>query len=622
MIDISVKNLVKSFDVGNNILDGLSFEVNDGERVGILGRNGCGKTTLFRILIGELGYDEGEVIIAPGKRMGLMSQIPDYPLHYTAEDVLKEAFRPLYDLSHKMEELTRCMARDHSSAVLNEYDRLTAEFEARGGYVMDIDLNRVANGLDIPAEMRSQSFDSLSGGEKTRVNLGRLILEDTDILLLDEPTNHLDLRATEWLEGYLSKFHGTVLAISHDRYFLDRVIKRAVEISGGKVELYSGNYSFYAAERFRRFEEQRKKYEKEQKELRRLDEAARRLYQWGTGNQALMKKSQAIRSRMARMEKTDRPTGDRKLHIKFSEREFSGDDVLVMEGVTKSFGNRVLFSNLDLSVTAGERIGIIGDNGTGKSTLVKLIMGEETADCGYLRRGPSVKVAYLPQVVSFENQNRSLLDTMLYSEKCTPQQARNRLGAFGFSGEDVFKPVSALSGGEKSRLRLCMLMKDEINLLLLDEPTNHLDIASREWIEEAVEEYEEALLFVSHDRYFIKQFATRIWAIEDGKIIDFRGGFDAFREYRQRMQTIQQAEKAGEKKEKPQKKKNIGSREKQLGKLEREIEKSEAAMSELDRQLEEFSSDYEKLIELDSRRQIAETELDALYLRWEELSEG
>ena len=622
MIDISVKDLVKSFEVGNNLLDGLSFEINSGERVGILGRNGCGKTTLLRILVGEIGYDEGQIMTAPGKRIGLMSQIPVYPAGCTTEDVLKEAHRPLYDIQRRMAELTERMAHDSSDSVMREYDRLSAEFEARGGYTMDIERSKVANGLEISEKMRAQPFDELSGGEKTRVNLARLILEDTDILLLDEPTNHLDLRATEWLEEYLDSFHGTVLAVSHDRYFLDRVIKRAIEIQDGKAEFYSGNYSFYAAERLRRYEEQLKKYEKEQKEIKRLDEAARRLYQWGTGNQALMKKSQAIRSRIERMEKTGKPRQDKKLHLKFAERGFEGDDVLVIDGLTKSYDGRTLFSDLELTVAGGERIGIIGDNGTGKSTLVKLIVGEETPDAGRIRRGPSVRAAYLPQVVSFDYPNRSLLDTMLYSEKCTPQQARDRLGAFGFSGEDVFKPVSALSGGERSRLRLCMLMRGEINLLILDEPTNHLDIASREWIEDAVEEYEEALIFVSHDRYFIQEFATRIWALEDGRLIDFRGDLAAYNEYKSRQLSLMQTARAVErKKEKPQRRQSPGSREKQIAKLEREIAKAEEAIAELDRQLEEFATDYEKLMELGELRSGAESKLEALYTEWEELSE-
>jgi len=623
MIDISVKNLVKSFEVGNNLLDGLSFEINDGERVGILGRNGCGKTTLFRILTGEIGYDEGNIVIASGKRMGLMSQIPVYPPHYTTEDVLKEAHRPLYELQRKMDELAMKMADDPSDAVMKEYDRVTNLFESRGGYSMDVDIAKVANGLEISAEMRSQLFDSLSGGEKTRVNLARLILEDTDILLLDEPTNHLDLHATEWLEEYLSKFRGTVLAISHDRYFLDRVIQRAVEIQDGKAEFYSGNYSFYAVEKIRRYEERLKQYEKEQAKIAQLEKSAEQLRVWAfMGMDKTFKRAKSMEKRIARLQKTDKPKTERKLKIKFSEREFHGDEVLVLDGVTKSFGDRTLFSDLELMVTGGERIGIIGDNGTGKSTLVKLIMNEEFADKGHIHKGPTVKTAYLPQVVQFDHPERSLYDTMLYSEKCTPQQARDRLAAFGFTGEDVFKSVSTLSGGERSRLRLCMLMRDEINLLILDEPTNHLDIASREWIEDAVEDYKEALLFVSHDRYFIQQFATHIWAIEDGRIIDFEGGFNAYKEYKARQESLQQTAKAVEKKkEKAPKKKNAGSIEKQLGKLERDIQKAEDAIAVIDELLEQYASDYEKLIEYGKQKEELEALLEGLYERWEELAE-
>jgi len=473
--------------------------------------------------------------------------------------------------------------------------------------------------------MRSQLFSKLSGGEKTRVNLARLILEDTDILLLDEPTNHLDLKATEWLEDYLLKFHGTVLAISHDRFFLDRVVSRTIEITEGKAEFYSGNYSFYVAEKQRRFDEQLKKYEKEQKELKRLDEAARRLYQWGTGNEALMKKSFAIRSRMERIEKTDRPKAEKMMKIKFSQREFSGDEVLIIDGVSKSFGERKLFSNLELIIEGGERIALIGDNGTGKSTLIKLIMGEDVPDCGMVRRGPSIKTAYLPQIIKFDYPSRNLVDTMLYSEKCTPQTARDRLGSFRFSGEDVYKPVSALSGGEQSRLRLCVLMRDEVNFLILDEPTNHLDIMSREWIEEAVESYGEALLFVSHDRYFIERFATRIWVLENGSIIDFRGDFAEYREYLRRQseqnQNFKPKETVKEEANKAFKKNPSAYNEKQLQRTERDIEKLEGKIKEIEQLCEENSSDFQKLMELDVQKAETQKELDALYEKWEKQSE-
>lgn len=625
MIDISIQGLIKAFEQDKNILNDLTFDVNCGERIGILGKNGAGKTTLFRIMTGEVRPDEGRIVIASGKRMGLISQIPVYPEGFTVEDVLKTAHERIFELEAKMNELAAQMSGNSSDAIMREYDKAAADYERLHGYNADFERNRVANGLEINESMRSQLFSKLSGGEKTRVNLARLILEDTDILLLDEPTNHLDLKATEWLEDYLLKFHGTVLAISHDRFFLDRVVSRTIEITDGKAEFYSGNYSFYVEEKQRRFDEQLKKYEKEQKELKRLDEAARRLYQWGTQNEALMKKSFAIRSRMERIEKTDRPKAEKAMKIKFSQREFSGDEVLIIDGVTKSFGERKLFSNLELIIEGGERIALIGDNGTGKSTLIKLIMGEDVPDCGIVRRGPSIKTAYLPQIIKFDYPNRNLYDTMLYSEKCTPQTARDRLGSFRFSGEDVFKPVSALSGGEQSRLRLCVLMRDEVNFLILDEPTNHLDIMSREWIEEAVESYGEALLFVSHDRYFIERFATRIWVLENETITDFRGGFAEYREYLKRQSELNLYEKPKEVgKEDTRKafKKNPSAfNEKLLAKTEREIEKLEGKLKELEVLYEQHSADFQKLMELDVQKAQVQEELDTLYKKWEEQSE-
>jgi len=620
MIDISVSSLVKSFELGKNILDGLSFTVNSGERIGILGHNGCGKTTLFRILTGELDYDEGEVMIAPSKRMGLISQIPVYPEGWTTEDVLKSAHSRLYAINDRIEELALLLETDHSPALLEEYDRLQEDFRRLGGYEMDIDRSRVANGLDIPAAMRQQSFDSLSGGEKTRVNLARLILEDTDILLLDEPTNHLDLHATEWLEEYLLHFKGTVLIISHDRYFLDRTVQRSIEINQGQAEFYSGNYSFYVQERQRRFEEKLKKYERDQAKIEQLTRAAEQMHLWAfMGMDKLHKRAFSMEKRIERLQQSEKPTEAKKLSVKFKQREFSGDEVLVMDELSKSFGEKKLFSELSAVVAGGERIALIGDNGTGKSTLVKLIMGEEVPDTGYLYLGPSVRKAYLPQIVSFSLDSRSAYDTMLYDCRCQPQEARDRLAAFGFRGEDVFTPVGALSGGEKSRLRLCMLMGGEINFLILDEPTNHLDIASREWIEDALSDYEETLLFVSHDRYFIEKFATRIWALSDGVITDFRGGYEEYRQWQQRQQVYRQAEKSREKEKKPKPKAH--NNDKAITKLEREIERMEEKLSALDAEAQEYSSDYQKLMEIEAQKESLNDELMALYEKWEELNQ-
>ena len=624
MIDIAISGLVKEFEVGKKILDGLTFQVDSGERVGLLGKNGCGKTTLLRILTGQLDWDEGEVVLAPDKRVGLISQIPVYPAGYTVEDVLDTAFRPLREMEEEMEQLAARMERGEDPALLRRYDQLTAAFEAGGGYDTDTRKNKVCSGLQIGPGMREQLFDRLSGGEKTRVNLGRLILEDTDILLLDEPTNHLDLKATEWLEEYLDKFKGTVLAVSHDRWLLDRVVDRVIEIQEGKAEFYSGNYSFYVVEKERRYQEKLKQYEKEQAKIQQLEKAAEQLRIWAySGNDKIFKRAQSMEKRIERMRTTDRPTRERKMEVRFGEREFRGDEVLTIKGLSKSFGQRALFSGVDLEVVGGERIALLGDNGTGKSTLIKILMGEEGPDEGKIRMGPTVKIGYLPQIIHFDHPERSLLDTMLYELDCTAQTARNRLASFKFRGEDVFKPVSALSGGEQSRLRLCMLMDEKINLLILDEPTNHLDIQSREWIEEAVEEDEGNLLFVSHDRYFIDRFATRVWVLEDGQVTDFRGSYGEYRAARERKQAQAvpaPAAAPAEKKEKPRRPGGTKNLEKEVAAAERAVAKAEEQMYELGLQIEEAASDYLKLQELYEQREALEEEILKLYGTWERLS--
>lgn len=620
MTDISVSGLVKSFEIGKNVLDGLSFDITAGEHVGILGPNGCGKTTLFRILTGAIDHDEGTVSIASGKRIGLISQIPVYPPQFTTEDVLKDAHRRLYKIEARMDELTKLMGSDDSPGLLSEYDRLAEAFRSSGGYDMDVERNRVANGLDISDAMRAQLFDSLSGGEKTRVNLARLILEDTDILLLDEPTNHLDLHATEWLEDHVLHFRGTVLTISHDRYFLDAVCRRCIAIEDGRAEFYSGNYSFYVEERQRRFDEKLKQYEKDQAKVEQLTKAAEQMHLWAfMGSDKLHKRAFSMEKRIEKLQTSEKPTAAKKLSVKFKEREFSGDDVLVVDSLSKSFGDKKLFSQLSLTVTGGERIALIGDNGTGKSTLIKMIMQEESPDMGIIYEGPSVKTAYLPQIVDFAVPSRSCLDTMLYDCKCQPQEARDRLAAFGFRGENVLTPVSALSGGERSRLKLCMVMGADINFLILDEPTNHLDIASREWMEDALSDYGEALLFVSHDRYFISKFATRVWALANGDITDFHGSFAQYREYMSRQQVFSQNEKAAQRKKEPRKR--PPNTAKQLAKLERDIAAAEERLNELDALAQENGSDYQKLMELEAEKTEKSQELEALYARWEELAE-
>ena len=620
MVDISVKNLNKFFVIGENLLQDLSFEIEEGERVAILGRNGCGKTTLFKIITGEMDYDGGEVYVNPNKKLGMISQIPHFPLGYTVEDVLRSAFREILAAKKKMEALEKAMEQGATQEQLKTYDSLVARFQAGGGYDMDVEVDKICNGLGITPAQRPQLFDSLSGGEKTRINLARLLLEKTDILLLDEPTNHLDLNSVEWLENYIKTFKGTVLAISHDRYFIDQIAQRVIEITEGHAEFYTGNYSFYMEEKQARFDLQLKQYEQEQAKLKQLGYTVERMKGWGINNRTLYRRAMSIQHRMERIRKTERPKTEKTMKATFGEKDFSGDVVFKLKNLSKSFGDRVLFSDVNLSVEGGERIALLGDNGTGKSTFIKCLLGEE--DCqGKTQFGPTVKWGYLPQIIHFDHPERSLYDTMLYEKNLSPQQARDRLGAFLFQGEDVFKTVGTLSGGEQSRLRLCMLMDEKINLLILDEPTNHLDIASREWVEAAIEEFEGVLLFVSHDRYFIEKFAERIWLLEDGTVRDFRCDYRKYRSILEH-EAMARVQPTAAPKVKKEKGKPGGTKEteKTVRRLEREIDRQEKLVADLDRKIEAAAADYQELTRLLGEKEEAEGILMELMEQWEQAS--
>ena len=621
MVDIQVKNLSKFFVIGENLLENLSFEVQEGECVAILGRNGCGKTTLFNILTGQMDYDDGEVYVNPNKKIGLISQIPKFPAGFTVEDVLRSAYADIMRVKQKMELLECEMVDGATEEQLREYDRLSNLFQSGGGYDMDVEVDKICNGLAITPEQRTQEFASLSGGEKTRVNLARLLLEKTDILLLDEPTNHLDLNSVEWLEGYINAFKGTVLAISHDRYFIDRVADLGIEITEGHAEFYSGNYSFYMDEKQARFDLQLKQYEQEQANLQQLGYTVERMKGWGINNRTQYRRAMSIQHRMERIKKTEKPKTEKKMKATFGERDFSGDIVFKMKNVAKSFGERTLFSDINLTVEGGERIALLGDNGTGKSTFIKCLLGDE--DCaGKIQFGPTVKFGYLPQIIHFDHPERTLYETMLYEKNCTPQVARDRLGQFLFQGEDAFKQVGNLSGGEQSRLRLCMLMDEKINLLILDEPTNHLDIASREWIEAAIEEFEGVLLFVSHDRYFIEKFAERIWLLEDGGIRDFACGYAKYRSILEHEAAAKPVVTAAPKPKKEKPKGGTKESDKLVRRLEREIEKQEKIVAEYDPKIEAASADYQELTRLQEEKEEAELVLMDQMEQWEKAQEG
>ncbi len=625
MADITVQNLTKYYG-DRLILSDLTFDIQPGEKVAILGPNGAGKTTLLHILAGRLDYDGGHVSIGAGRTVGMIDQMPDYPDGVTVEDVLRSAFRDADAVKREMEALEAGMAaRPEDESLLRRYGALQQRLDALGGYNRDFEVDKVCNGLDIPPARRAQPVNQLSGGEKTRANLARIILEQTDILLLDEPTNHLDMDAVRWLGDYLEGYTGTVVTVSHDRYFLDQCCERILEVHDNTVEFYAGSYSYYAVERERRYEQQLREHENQMAEKKRLEGVARIMHEHGTEH--LAKRAASIEKRIARMKVTDRPRRDKRMSVSFGDPNYETEDVLKVRGITKSYEGRIILQDVTFHVRNGERVAILGDNGAGKTTLLKILLGEETADDGTVKKGVGLRPAYLPQTVHFANENRNLIDTLIYDKNVTMQTARNRLGAFKFSGEDQMKTVSTLSGGEKSRLRLCELMYDPLNMLILDEPTNHLDLMSREWIEEAVEAFTGTLLFVSHDRYFVERFATRVIYLENGEYIDYTGSYEQFLAYRERLRAEKgpapspAAKKQAPKAEKPRQKGGTKNLSKRVTVLEREISRLEAELADLDSRINHNAADPEKLMGLLAEKEEADAELLEKMEEWERLSE-
>ncbi len=619
MADINITSIRKSFVQDRVVLDGVSFQVDRGERVGLLGGNGTGKTTLLKIITGELNPDAGSAFVQKGLKLGYVAQLNNYAPGTTCEDVLRAAFSRVFEIGAEIEKIHTGMEPGDAG----RYSRLMDEYVALNGYEWETELNKVANGLGIDVEMRLRFFADLSGGERTRVCLARLILEKTDVLLLDEPTNHLDTRSMEWLEDYLLSYKGTVLVVSHDRYFLDVVVTRIVELENGKPNFYGGNYTFYAQEKEQRYRQQLMRYQREQAKVKQLEFQVQRLKAWGSvyDNPALHKKARAMEKRIERVQETDRPTKQSRMDMGFNSDKFRADRVLWTENLSKAFGGKTLFSGVNTTMRGnGERIALLGPNGCGKTTFLKILMGLEAPDTGEAHFGPSVSFAYLPQVMAFPHPERTLYDTLLYETNCQPQEARDRLGAFRFRGEDQFKTVSQLSGGERARLQLCLIMMSRANLLILDEPTNHLDLNSREWIEEAVAEFEGALLFVSHDRYFIRRFADRVWEIEDGKFRDWPCGYERYR----RLKTMEQAAPPPEK-EKPQKPAARPSgrdqrAERKLNALERDIARAEEKLAGFDKRALECASDYIRLNEVLAEKAALENELQIMYEQWETIA--
>ncbi|MGE5700942.1 MAG: ribosomal protection-like ABC-F family protein [Clostridia bacterium] len=639
MIIVATQSMSKSYGA-NPVLENITIEIKAGERVGIVGPNGAGKSTLCKILCGLESADSGELFKAKGSRWVYLPQSPDYPADWTGQDVIMSAFAEVVAIGEKLRELELQMGEaaeqpEKLEQLLARYQQLQEQFEQRDGYQLEATIAQVTQGLGIQVEMLSTLFASLSGGEQTKIGLAKLLCEQSDVLLLDEPTNHLDVEAMEWLEGFLNEYKGTVLAISHDRYFLDRTVKAIIEVDGGEATQYQGNYSAYVTEREERLLRQFNEYQEQQSKIKKMEEAIKRLREWGKrgNNEKFFRKANSMEKAMARIERIDRPklVADR-MALSFSQSDRSGTDVMVADRVCKAYADKTLFRDASLLLRFGERKALLGPNGSGKSTLIKMLLGDCAPDDGSVRLGPSVKVGYLSQKAIEGDPKRRVIDAFREVVTIPEGEARHRLAKFLFYGEQVYKKVGQLSGGERMRLRLAQLMHQPINLLVLDEPTNHLDIEARETLEEAIAEFQGTLLIVSHDRYFLQKAADGVFWIEHEQITRYEGRYDEVREQRKRKAEVAVLPLAANPKPKQSeaaptliaepaatdaKAKRVNPY--QLQKLEQEIEQLENERSKWQTLLGETTANYEELARCQQQLDVTEAELEALYARWYEL---
>lgn len=622
MAEISVIKLNKYFS-DFHLLQNISFQLYAGQRIGIVGPNGCGKTTLFNIITGVEPFESGDLVIRENARIALLDQLPEYEENVTVREVLMQAFDDISALGREMREVEAQMLEHTDSATLEKYAMMQTMFENAGGYELEVKYNRMTNGLNIPESMQNRPFMSLSGGEKTRVNLARVILAQTDILLLDEPTNHLDLHSIEWLEDYLASFKGSVLVVSHDRYFLDRAVNTILELQDGAITEYPGNYSAYIDRKQEVMAQLEAAKKRQDKEIARLEKAVDDLHLWAfMGNDKLHKRAFSMEKRLARIDRVQTMRKEHKMKSKFKEADRSGDEVFYLLGAQVGY-DKAFNVPFDATVLRGERVAIMGDNGCGKTTLINTLQGKHVPFGGRVFAGAGLRVGYLPQNVEFSHPERNIVDTMLYETRLDVADSRNRLAAYGFRGEGVFKEVSVLSGGEKARLKLCIFMNSEINTLFLDEPTNHLDILTKEWIEDSIDEFSETMIFVSHDRYFINRFATRIWEFEGGEIHDYVGTYEQYQESKKRIaaqnQSMIEPQEKPKKKENLQAKTNIKESRRQKREVEKQIEISEAELEKILEDMGNFSHDHVKLAELYAQQEKCEAELLELYEKQESL---
>ena len=628
MIILSAQHIAKSFGV-NAVLRDVSLTVQQGDRIGLVGVNGCGKSTLMRILAGLDAQDGGEISLVRGLRVGYLAQQNMVTSGETVWNELQKVYEQVFAMEKKLRELEDEMAHAHTDAqrfaqLSADYDRLTQRFEEADGYSWKSMVSGVLNGLGFKPAQYDQCVDSLSGGEQTRLCLARLLLQKPDLLLLDEPTNHLDMETLQWLENYLAAYKGSVLVISHDRYFLDHVCTGIVEILMGSSEQYNGNYTRYIAQRQERFESRMRAYEIQQKEIERQQAIIARYRMFN--REKSIRAAESREKALDRMEKLEKPVDERAIRFSFEARRRTGEDVLQLTEMSKSFGEKHLFHDLTLRVRAGDRVALIGPNGVGKSTLIKIIVGEEQPDTGFIRYGSNVDIGYYDQHQSTLQADKTVLDEIWDRfPQMEQSNVRGALGMFLFTGDDVFKPIHTLSGGEKGRVALTALMLRKDNLLLLDEPTNHLDMDSREVLEDALADFGGTIITVSHDRYFINRIANRIIEMQPDGVTEYIGNYDDYIERKNRPVAVEaEAGKTKTELEKEKRREKLSRQAlRQLKIRAQEAEKAvgvkEAEIAELEAQMADPSlySDAQKSADVQRAYQKAQQALQTLYEQWE-----
>lgn len=634
---LSCQNISKAFNE-QPVLSNVSFHIEDYEKAAIVGINGAGKTTLLRIIVGQQQADEGIVTLSKDKTLGYLAQNQDVDSENTIYDELLSVKADIIFMEQKIREIElnmKTVSGTELEALMDSYTRLTHSFDLLNGYAYKSEVVGVLKGLGFEEAEFSKKISTLSGGQKTRVALGRLLLQKPDLIILDEPTNHLDLNSITWLETYLLNYKGAVLIVSHDRYFLDRIASKIIEIDQTKAVSFTGNYSDYAIKKEQLRAAAMNAYLKQQQEIKHQEEVIEKLKSFN--REKSIKRAESREKMLSKIEVLDKPTQARTdIHMTLTPRYTSGNDVLHVEGLSKSFGNQTLFTDLEMDIKRGEHVAVIGDNGTGKTTILKIINDLIPADKGQITLGTNVHIGYYDQEHHVLHMDKTLFDEISDAYPyLSNTEIRNTLAAFLFTGDDVFKRIDNLSGGERGRMSLAKLMLSESNFLILDEPTNHLDIASKEILEDALNAYEGTVLYVSHDRYFINRTASRILDLREGRLINYLGNYDYYLEKKADLSDSSLSNAASPKKEEPvsetklnwqaQKEAQAKQRKKEndLRKCEEAISSLEGKLSEIEAEmtLPEIATDVAKLQELTKNQEEINTQLALLYDQWETLAE-